>query len=100
MLGVARLGGPLGLTLAVYLGGAGLAALAEAVVVAVRDGRRARAFARADTAGGDERVGTLVGGRGRDRSPGPVRLGGAGWSWWPRWCWPTTRPTGAARWGR
>ncbi len=56
VLGVARLAGPLGLTLAVYLGGAGLAALAEAVVVAERDGRRARAFARVDTAGGVERV--------------------------------------------
>ncbi len=48
VLGVARLGGPLGLTLAVYLGGVGVGALAEAAVRAVRDGARARAFARND----------------------------------------------------
>ena len=52
VLGVARLGGPLGLTLGVYLGGVGLAALAEAVVVAVRDGVRIRAFARVDPGSG------------------------------------------------
>jgi apolipoprotein N-acyltransferase len=62
-LGVARLGGPLGLTLVVYLGGAGLAALVEAGVVTGRDASRARAFARADTgsAGPDDRVGVLSG---------------------------------------
>ena len=48
VLGVARLGGPLGLTAAVYVGGVGVAALVEAVVRAVRDGARARAFARVD----------------------------------------------------
>ncbi|HEX7459606.1 MAG TPA: hypothetical protein VF279_03185, partial [Acidimicrobiales bacterium] len=48
VLGVARLGGPLGLTAAVYVGGVGLAALGGFVVRAVRDGARARAFARAD----------------------------------------------------
>ncbi len=50
LLGVARLGGPLGLNAAVFVGGVGLAALVESVVSAVRDGRRARAFARADMA--------------------------------------------------
>jgi apolipoprotein N-acyltransferase len=45
-LGVARLGGPLGLTAAVYVGGVGLAALVEFCVRAVRDGGRARRFAR------------------------------------------------------
>ncbi len=48
VLGVARLGGPLGLTAAVYVGGVGLAALGGFVVRAVRDGARTRAFARAD----------------------------------------------------
>jgi len=61
VLGVARLGGPLGLTLAVFLGGAGLAALAEAVVGAVRDGTRARAFARVDTQDDGARAGPLSG---------------------------------------
>ena len=61
VLGVARLGGPLGLTAAVYLGGVGLAALVESVVVAVRDGARARAFARADPEAGEERVGVAAG---------------------------------------
>jgi apolipoprotein N-acyltransferase len=62
-LGVARLGGPLGLTLVVYLGGAGLAALVEAGVVTGRDASRARAFARADTGSGgpDDRDGVLSG---------------------------------------
>ena len=46
VLGVARLGGPLALTAAVYVGGVGVGALAEAAVRAVRDGARARAFAR------------------------------------------------------
>ena len=48
VLGVARLGGPLALTAAVYLGGVGVGALAEAGIRAVRDGARARTFARAD----------------------------------------------------
>ncbi len=46
VLGVARLGGPLALTAAVYLGGAGVGALAEWVIRALRDGRRARVFSR------------------------------------------------------
>jgi len=73
VLGVARLGGPLGLTVAVYVGGVGLAALAESAVVTVRDGARARAFARTDPEGG-ERVGTVAGAvAGR----GPLALCGA-----------------------
>jgi apolipoprotein N-acyltransferase len=48
VLGVARLGGPLALTAVVYVGGVGVGALVEAVVRAVRDGRRARRFARVD----------------------------------------------------
>ena len=62
VLGVARLGGPLGLTLAVYLGGVGVGALAEAVVRAVRDGARARAFSRTDPGSGDT-DGNAPGGR-------------------------------------
>jgi apolipoprotein N-acyltransferase len=46
VLGVARLGGPLALTAAVYVGGVGVGALGEAAVRAVRDGARARAFKR------------------------------------------------------
>ncbi len=41
VLGVARLGGPLGLTLIVYAGGVAVGALAEASLRAVRDGGRA-----------------------------------------------------------
>jgi apolipoprotein N-acyltransferase len=48
VLGVARLGGPLGLTAAVYVGGVGLAAVVGFGVRAVRDGVRAHAFARDD----------------------------------------------------
>ncbi len=44
VLGVARLGGPLGLTAAVYVGGVGVAALVEVVARSWRDGRRAHAF--------------------------------------------------------
>jgi apolipoprotein N-acyltransferase len=55
VLGVARLGGPLALTAAVYVGGVALAALSEAAVRAFRDGARARAFAHAD-AGPDARI--------------------------------------------
>jgi apolipoprotein N-acyltransferase len=46
VLAVARLGGPLALTGAVYLGGVAVAALAMAAVASIRDLRRARAFAR------------------------------------------------------
>ena len=60
VLGVARLGGPLGLTLAVYLGGAGLAALVAAAARAVRDGARAREFARVDP-GGTAHLGNVEG---------------------------------------
>ena len=59
--GLARVGGPLGITLAVYLGGAGLAALAEATAVAGRDGSRARRFARVDTGDQADRMGALSG---------------------------------------
>ncbi len=52
VLGVARLGGPIALTAAVYVGGVALAALSEAAVRAFRDGARARAFSRADPLGG------------------------------------------------
>jgi apolipoprotein N-acyltransferase len=45
VLGVARLGGPLGLTAMVYVGGVAVGALGEAAARAVRDGARARAFA-------------------------------------------------------
>ena len=45
-LGVARLGGPLGLTAVVYVGGVGVAALAVAAGRAWRDGRRIREFDR------------------------------------------------------
>ncbi len=47
-LGVARLGGPLALTAAVYVGGVGVGSLAEAAVRAGRDGWRSRAFARTE----------------------------------------------------
>ncbi len=52
VLGVARLGGPLGLTAMVYIGGVGLACVVEALLRAGRDGRRARAFARVEPDGG------------------------------------------------
>jgi apolipoprotein N-acyltransferase len=52
VLGVARLGGPLALTAAVYIGGVGVAALVEALVQAVRDGTRARRFASHDPTAG------------------------------------------------
>jgi apolipoprotein N-acyltransferase len=42
LLGIARLGGPLGLTALVYLGGVATAALAEALVAAAQDGSRTR----------------------------------------------------------
>jgi apolipoprotein N-acyltransferase len=52
VLGAARIGGPLLLTALVYLGGVGVGALAEATVRAVRDGLRARRFARGPDGGG------------------------------------------------
>ena len=65
LLGVARLGGPLGLNAAVFVGGVGFAALVEFVASAVGDGRRARAFARDDptpaTGRGGEHPGLLAG---------------------------------------
>ncbi len=51
VLGVARVGGPLGLTAAVWIGGVAAGALGEAAVRALRDRRRALAFARLDPAG-------------------------------------------------
>jgi apolipoprotein N-acyltransferase len=50
VLGVARLGGPLGLTAVVYLGGVGVAALTEAAVRAARDAGRIRVFRRTEAA--------------------------------------------------
>ncbi len=74
VLGVARLGGPLGLTIAVYLGGAGLAALVVAAAEAAGDGARARKFARDDPGRG--RVGGGVGGgTGGQAVDGPARVG-------------------------
>jgi apolipoprotein N-acyltransferase len=61
VLGVARLGGPLGLTAVVFLGGVGVAALAEAGARSLRDWARAREFARSDTGTTDDRVGTVAG---------------------------------------
>lgn len=46
VVGIARLGGPLGLTASVYIGGVGLGCLGEAVLRAVRDGRRILVFSR------------------------------------------------------
>jgi apolipoprotein N-acyltransferase len=69
VLGVARLGGPLGLTAAVYLGGVGLGSVADAAARAGRDGRRARTFAGAD-AGGQEPVAGEPVDRGRARRRG------------------------------
>lgn len=46
VLGIARLGGPLALNAAVFVGGMGLAALAEAAARTVRDARRANRFTR------------------------------------------------------
>ncbi len=52
VLGVARLGGPLGLTLAVYVGGVACGALGSAAVRAVRDRVRIRAFERESAGSG------------------------------------------------
>ncbi len=49
VLGVARLGGPLALTAAVYVGGVGVGALAEAAARVARGGTRAAHSARAST---------------------------------------------------
>lgn len=46
VLGAARLGGPLGLTLAVYVGGVGVGALGTALIRAGRDRRRIHTFDR------------------------------------------------------
>jgi apolipoprotein N-acyltransferase len=75
VLGVARLGGPLGLTAAVYLGGVAVAALVGVGARAIRDGSRTRAFARNDP-GGDAttRVGTLSG---SVAGSGPLALAGS-----------------------
>ncbi|HEX3979704.1 MAG TPA: apolipoprotein N-acyltransferase [Acidimicrobiales bacterium] len=61
VLGVARLGGPLGLTAVVYLGGVGVAALVEAGVRARRAGARARQFVRTDAGATEGRVSTVAG---------------------------------------
>ncbi len=58
VLGVARVGGPLLVTAAVYLGGVGLGALCAAAARTVRDRRRARAFTRADLRFGNSPVPT------------------------------------------
>jgi apolipoprotein N-acyltransferase len=63
VLGAARLGGPLGLTIAVYLGGAGLAAVTTAAGELVRDGARARRFARLERASPTDGDGTPRGNR-------------------------------------
>ena len=80
VLGVARLGGPLALTAAVYLGGVGLAALVEAGIRALRGGHRARAFALADpeegTSNTDGHTGGVVAGLGTLVLVGAIALGG------------------------
>ncbi len=50
VLGLARLGGPLALTAAVYVGGVGLAGLSEWAIRSVRDGHRSRVFSRSQWA--------------------------------------------------
>ncbi len=50
LLPLARLGGPLALVFAVYLGGAGIGALGEWAVRTVRDGRRAHVFSKSQWA--------------------------------------------------
>jgi apolipoprotein N-acyltransferase len=70
LLGLARVGGPLGLTAVVYVGGVGVGALATAAARAGRDTARVRTFARAEVGGTDfwpagteaaDRVGVLSG---------------------------------------
>lgn len=72
VLGVARLGGPLALTAAVYLGGVGLGCLAEAGWGAGRDLRRASTFARVDPGPDTDPAGTAEAGGAR----WPVLRGG------------------------
>jgi apolipoprotein N-acyltransferase len=48
LLGIARLGGPLALNAAVFIGGVGLACLVEGGVRTLRDGTRAASFAQVD----------------------------------------------------
>jgi apolipoprotein N-acyltransferase len=73
LLGVARLGGPLALTAAVYVGGVGLAALVEAGRRAWRDGARMRWFGQNGPAGGSGPDGTVGGGPvARERTGGMV----------------------------
>ncbi|HEV3131663.1 MAG TPA: apolipoprotein N-acyltransferase [Acidimicrobiales bacterium] len=73
LLGVARLGGPLALTAAVYVGGVGLAALVGAGRRAWRDGARVRWFGQNDPAGGSGPDGTDGGGVvARERTEGVV----------------------------
>jgi apolipoprotein N-acyltransferase len=74
ILGIARLGGPLGLNAAVYIGGVGLACLAEGAVRAVRDGTRAAGFTRAEQAAGGDGAG---GGSGSGRVSGALAGTGA-----------------------
>lgn len=50
LLDLARLGGTLALTAAVYLGGTGVAALTELLLRSVRDGHRARVFSKSQWA--------------------------------------------------
>jgi apolipoprotein N-acyltransferase len=81
LLGVARLGGPLALTAAVYLGGVGLAALVEAAARAVRDARRIRQFSSHEAAAGTPAVehgggdgSTTIDPSGRTTAGGPVAV--------------------------
>ena len=53
LVGIARLGGPLALTVVVYVGGVGVGALATAAVRTVRDGNRVRRFAQVDASSPD-----------------------------------------------
>ena len=82
ILGVARLGGPLGLTLAVYLGGVGVGALAEAMARAVRDGRRARTFARIDPGARTPAAAGIRRDPGLPGTPDPDGTGGGRPNWW------------------
>ena len=108
VLGVARLGGPLGLTAAVYLGGVGVGALAEACPC--RAGRRPGPdVRRADPGAGTrdrparDRCRLAPGRRPGARPPGGDAVAGLGTLAWsgrsPSWAWwrwpspPITRPT-------
>jgi apolipoprotein N-acyltransferase len=73
LLGVARLGGPLALTAAVYVGGVGLGALVEAGGRAWRNGARVRWFGQNVAAGGSGTDGTVDRGSvARERTGGVV----------------------------